>query len=86
MTDRSHLNRINMMGAAALGAYVYRLGRGWKVEIDGSSTPIVFKTKTEALKHAEARVYAMAGDLTTEPWMYTGAVRPARWTTPANWD
>lgn len=81
-----HMNRLSLFGAAALGAYVYKLGRGWVVEMDGSATPTVFKTKTEALKHAEARIYAMVGRFDLEPYMYDAAVRPQRWTSPVNWD
>lgn len=83
---KHHMDRLSMWGAAALGAYIFPCGRGWKVEIDASSTPIVFKTKTEALKHAEARIYAMAGRLDWEPYMYTAAVRPPRPTALANYD
>lgn len=38
-----------------------KLGRKWQVEVNGSATPTLFKTKREAMDHANRRVFAFLG-------------------------
>ena len=80
-TDTYHLNRLNMWGQDALLAYVYKRGRTWQVEIGNSVTPTTFPTKRDALRHAEARIYAMAGKWDWTPWMFEGLNRSQRTST-----
>lgn len=82
-----HMDRLMMWGGEALGAYVRKSGRsGWVVEIGGVATPVVYRTKTEALRHAEARIYAMNERWAWEPYLYTAAIRPGPYRRPANID
>lgn len=78
MTDseaRFLLNHINMWGEQGLNAFVHKCGsRHWGIEMAGHGHPLVFPTKTEARRAAEAWIYAANG-MSTEPYMYTGRSR-----------
>lgn len=86
-TTTREMNHLNMWGAQGLNAYVRKCGSGWIAALsDTDQIPVVFKTKTAALKAAESMIYSRAGRLDWEPFLYKAAVRPTRFTRIPNTD